>query len=479
MQTPDDPATTNTNDSTTSGAREYDDYDSDDPPPLTLDIAELRRRASAAFSARCTDVETLTRGSFHEICALHFDRPLHGVGDGQSSCIVRFSRTEECVERARGALDTMRYVREHTDLPVPRVYLADLDPGNAVGAQFVLMQRMPGRHLFKFWHTLDTDSKKHVVGQIARALGQLASLKFDRIGWLGSDGQVGPIHGDCDCGGGDGDARHDVRGPFASTADYLASFVSEKGVRSAELRRCYRDIRHELQSHLDGHKDERYLRAPYRLIHADFNGQNLLFRYGGSGVVNGQYSLSMAWSSSAPPELTGIVDFENSYVGPLYFLYEYPVFVQDVDWSREQYGENKALRRYFVRALRAQFAEGSPGHDEARACMRNKDHALNDFWRPFVPASEPEESMVSLAQEYLQKLRDGTGRAYSGRSDYTPDTDSEEEDDGDDDDGDDGDDDHAGTRDVVRGRGAQSGSVGIPARALSFRDRQWVLPNSI
>ncbi|KAI9753430.1 MAG: hypothetical protein M1815_006223 [Lichina confinis] len=469
MQAPDDPATTtNTNDSTTSGAREHDDYDSDDPPPLTLDVAELKRRASAAFSVRCTDVETLTRGSFHEICALHFDRPLHGLGDGQSSCIVRFSRTEECVERARGALDTMRYVREHTDLPVPRVYLADLDPGNAVGAQFMLMQRMPGRHLFKFWHTLDTDSKKHVIGQIARALAQLASLKFDRIGWLGGDGQVGPIHGDC--GGGDDDddddAQHDVRGPFASTAEYLTSFVSEKGVRSAELRRCYRDIRHELQRYLDAHEDERYLRAPYRLIHADFNGQNLLFRYDG-GIVNGQYSTSLSASSCAPPQLTGIVDFENSYVGPLYFLYEYPVFVQDVDWSREQYAENKVLRRYFVRALRAQFAHRSAAHDDARACMRNKDYPLNDFWRLFVPVSEPEESMVSLAQEYLRNLRDGTGRAYSGRSDYTPDTDSEE------------DDDDAGTRDVGRARGAQSESVRIPARILSLRNRQWVLPNSI
>jgi hypothetical protein len=51
------------------------------------------------------------------------------------------------------------------------------------------------------------------------------------------------------------------------------------------------------------------------MIHADFDVQNMLFQdaQDGSGLT-----------------LTRPIDFEFSHTGPIYFLYDYPIFIQDV-----------------------------------------------------------------------------------------------------------------------------------------------------
>ncbi|KAJ4286603.1 hypothetical protein N0V88_007965 [Collariella sp. IMI 366227] len=58
-----------------------------------------------------------------------------------------------------------------------------------------------------------------------------------------------------------------------------------------------------------------YLQTPFCLIHANFDGQNMLFFESADG---------------SGPRLTGLIDFEYAYTGSLHFLYEYPIFIQDV-----------------------------------------------------------------------------------------------------------------------------------------------------
>lgn len=64
---------------------------------------------------------------------------------------------------------------------------------------------------------------------------------------------------------------------------------------------------------MTAHKDSTCFQAPFRLIHPDFDGQNMIFTEDGNG----------------PPQLSGIIDWEYTYTGPLYELYEYPIFIID------------------------------------------------------------------------------------------------------------------------------------------------------
>ena len=119
------------------------------------------------------------------------------------------------------------------------------------------------------------------------------------------------------------------------------------------------------------------------------------------------------------PKLTGLIDFEYAVTGPLYFLYEYPIFIQDVSWSEELYAENAILRAHFIQAI-----HGALPNAEAQstfiASMNQKSFALNGFRDAFMTMRCSEKTLVSLAKNYVQSLEDGTGLAYSGRLDYIP-----------------------------------------------------------
>ncbi len=147
-----------------------------------------------------------------------------------------------------------------------------------------------------------------------------------------------------------------------------------------------------------------YFEPPFCLIHADLDGQNMLFLDSPDG---------------SGPKLTGLIDFEYAYTGPLYFLYEYPILIQDVSWSPELYAENVVLRAHFVRAV-----YGFLPNPEARAtfiaAMNGKSFALNGFRDAFMTVKCSGTTLVGSAKTYLESLRDGTGLAYSGRLDYTP-----------------------------------------------------------
>lgn len=42
---------------------------------------------------------------------------------------------------------TMRYLREHTDVPVPEVYQYDANPYNRLGGEYILMSKVRLRRL--------------------------------------------------------------------------------------------------------------------------------------------------------------------------------------------------------------------------------------------------------------------------------------------------------------------------------------------
>jgi len=396
-----------------SGILSDDEYDSDEPPPLVLDLGQLTQRASLALSRRCTGWRKLTKGRFHEIFVLFFsaESDAHsdrGSAESEWSCIARVSRQPETFEKLISEMETMKYVRSQTSIPVPEIYAYDFGRKNSVGAQFMLMERIPGRHLYQIWDRLTLAHKKTVLSDIARLLAQLSQLKFNRIGCLSAaTGIVGPLI--CRMGDATGGEKTCTERPFESTLEYLLYFLNAQ----TDGSEIFSEVETVLKSYISTQGNSPPLSGPFRLIHADFDAQNLLFTGGIS---------ANSVEDADPPRLCGVIDWEYAYTGPVYFLYEYPIFIQDSDDNKAAYADNAVLRPHFLRALRQSFPKGSAGRTEVEASMK-KNYTLNWFHGVFVGMAGGLglQGLKMVSTEYVSNVRNGTGKPYMGRYDYLSD----------------------------------------------------------
>ncbi|THH14272.1 hypothetical protein EW146_g6046 [Bondarzewia mesenterica] len=69
--------------------------------------------------------------------------------------------------------DTIRFIRKHTTIPVPRVLLS----ARGYGSQFMLMRYVDGVNLESAWRRLDDDQRAHVVRQLRSTVMRLRSLQ--------------------------------------------------------------------------------------------------------------------------------------------------------------------------------------------------------------------------------------------------------------------------------------------------------------
>jgi fructosamine-3-kinase len=375
-------------------------------PPLDLNYEALKHIVSVVLSHdTCIDITTLHRGSFHEIRVLHFE--------DSWSCIARFTRDYEMLCKTESELATMEFVRKHTTIPVPRVYFVNHNENHVVGAPFVLMERLEGDRLCDVWTELTLEHKLAVIHQLANVHAQLAELKFGAIGSLDSNGTLGPLISITQ----EWDAMGDEA--FTSTLDCFFAFLRDDDVcRTAAARECYPAIRDELRSFLEKEASNPTLKAPYRLIHGDLASQNIL-------VLKGDPTQSI--------KISGIIDWDYSHTGPLYYLCEYPHDILDWFDFPERHVDNKVLRKHFVTSLIEHFPEGSVERKQVKQCFREKSYILNAFHNLFIRRSWPESVEESLVRGFLRHVRGESEKwmrlPYDGGSfDWEPDSDLEDSD---------------------------------------------------
>jgi hypothetical protein len=123
--------------------------------------------------------------------------------------------------------------------------------------QFIAMERIPGRNLYQLWDDLTIDHKEVVLSQIVRVLGQLAQLTFTKIGSLNEESKVGPLLHLDQCAD-EFNFTTSSRGPFASTMEYLSSFLdieSRHGdsVSQEVISSLLSEVRKVLREYCDEH----------------------------------------------------------------------------------------------------------------------------------------------------------------------------------------------------------------------------------
>lgn len=79
---------------------------------------------------------------------------------------------------------TLSLVRSHTTIPVPKVLAWDSDISNPVGAEYIIMDKVPGVQIFKVWDEMDEGKRISTIKRLTQWENELAALQFPAYGNL-------------------------------------------------------------------------------------------------------------------------------------------------------------------------------------------------------------------------------------------------------------------------------------------------------
>ncbi|KAK0462218.1 hypothetical protein IW261DRAFT_1528235 [Armillaria novae-zelandiae] len=134
----------------------------------------------------------------------------------------------------RSEVATMRYVKEHTTIPVPDILFYDPDWDRKVGGEWMLMRYIDGINPAHLWRTLTDDQWETLCTSIADIWSQLMCLRFKFIGSIyeqqdESERQyfIGPM-AYLPIAGSIGSPEACTSGPFLSSRDWLVAVANGK-----------------------------------------------------------------------------------------------------------------------------------------------------------------------------------------------------------------------------------------------------------
>ena len=148
---------------------------------VRFNVPELMRIAAMAVGRnRCVDMVKFTEGGFNKIFLLTMD-------DGYE-VIARVPTPIAGPPHYMTASEvaTMDFLRTQLDIPVPKVFAwaSRVDDDNAVGAEYIIMEKMPGESLSSQLLSLSTGELAKVIEQIVDMESRLFSTRFPKHGSL-------------------------------------------------------------------------------------------------------------------------------------------------------------------------------------------------------------------------------------------------------------------------------------------------------
>ncbi|PWY75252.1 hypothetical protein BO94DRAFT_627266 [Aspergillus sclerotioniger CBS 115572] len=332
-------------------------------------------------------LRSMHSGSFNFSFRLHWD-------DGGEDWLIRFPLAGKSMfpnEKVHGEALLMKYIADHTSIPVPRVIGYGTDYENPTGlGPYIIMTWVEGRKMSELLRKdassgkdealdldIDGDMLRVLYGQMAHILLELWKLDFDRIGSLGRDEGTGesriterPVTLAMNelvrtCGLVDSTPTR----TYTSSADYIISLLESQSTHLQEQRNSIYDstdcrekyaCRHLMKAIALSFLSEKDNHGPFKLFGDDLCPGNVL--------VNDSF------------QITGVIDWEFCYAAPAQFagsipwwlLLERPhriIYNSGVDTFFDQYLPKADV---FLQCLEQKEAEqGIPSsHDRLSARMR-------------------------------------------------------------------------------------------------------------
>lgn len=144
---------------------------------LAFNVDELKKAAAKSVNRPTSDIK-----SFHKIAEGGFNRVFDiSMKDG-SSILARLPYPSTFPRRLAVASEvaTLAFVRAH-GIPTPRVLGHSVDD-NAVGAEYILMEKLPGRPIGDAWFDLSEQERLKVLLQIVKLETKLFAIDLPASG---------------------------------------------------------------------------------------------------------------------------------------------------------------------------------------------------------------------------------------------------------------------------------------------------------
>ncbi|KAL0958432.1 hypothetical protein HGRIS_000574 [Hohenbuehelia grisea] len=140
------------------------------------DLGAYRAIIEGHFGSPCTKQEPLEPGAYSRVFLYTMQDGLKIVGK-----VVLPARRTIKTEAEVAAMDTMR---AHTSIPIPKVHLYCSTPDNPVGAEWIVMDYVPGQRLADCWDELGYEKKTKTAKDLARVMAEMFVFTSSHCGSL-------------------------------------------------------------------------------------------------------------------------------------------------------------------------------------------------------------------------------------------------------------------------------------------------------
>lgn len=162
-----------------------------------FNVAALKQVVALALNRECVHMSKLTEGGFNKIFVLTME------GGDQVIARIPSPIAGTPGHTTASEVATMDYLRNHLAIPVPRVIAWDYrtDKDNAVGAEYIVMEKIEGDILASRWNSLSSQELGEVIQEIVRFESRILMTRFPKYGSLYYTDYVEQRFRDCEIKG--------------------------------------------------------------------------------------------------------------------------------------------------------------------------------------------------------------------------------------------------------------------------------------
>lgn len=313
------------------------------------------------YESETAEIEFLSEGGFHKVYTI---TTLNHETKQPKSFVLRVPLPADPYFKTESDVATTEIVRHTTSIPVPVIFAYDSSSNNALGFEWILMEKINGKPMYEYWEKMDYDSKVRFTNRVAEWNTQLANVVSKKIGaiylrYTATDLQF--YVGRCvdSLLTQENRLSYDVfRGPFETPADFFASVLAVTAQDVNDLRRknragLMRDARYQFLDRMWTMKkpiDDDEIKDWQEKREKDLDVLSntietlqerlpalcklLLVTDSSSRLSHHDLSLSNVLADKNGMPIT-LLDWESSELRPMMFLADSPRFIEGSELSYE------------------------------------------------------------------------------------------------------------------------------------------------
>lgn len=124
-------------------------------------------------------VEFLAEGGFNRVYTVH---TINKVTNITTDYVFRVALPVDPYFKTESEVATTEIVRHFTNVPIPIIYAYDSSTENAVGLEWILMEKIVGKKLDEIWESLDYDTKLELTKTVTSWTAHLSKITSNKIG---------------------------------------------------------------------------------------------------------------------------------------------------------------------------------------------------------------------------------------------------------------------------------------------------------